>query len=344
MRPLYFGCGPVNAGNSKFILDFGWQVLLKDLGLSAQDLLRHARLPLDLLNRKAPALTTAEYFRLWEGMTKLFDDPAFPLRLGQAFSVEAFSPPIFACFCSADLNVALTRLSRYKPLIGPLTLDVVRTDRETSVTLGGLPKDRPLPTSLAATELVFLVHMARLATRDRIGPTAVQLTRPLPEADKYAAFFETKVSQGPVDGLVFSAEDASKPFLTANDAMWSVFEPELKTRMADLGLEAGFRDRVRACLMECLASGDCSMASVAKRLAVSTRTLQRRLGDEGTSFQRELTGLREELARHYLTTSHYSSGEISFLLGYDDPNSFIRAFHAWTGLTPERARAQSRPH
>ena len=83
---------------------------------------------------------------------------------------------------------------------------------------------------------------------------------------------------------------------------------------------------------------------MAKRLAVSTRTLQRRLGDEGTSFQRELNGLREELARHYLTTSHYSSGEISFLLGYDDPNSFIRAFHAWTGLTPERARVESRLH
>lgn len=334
----------MTAASGKFILDFGWQVLLKDLGLSAQDLLRQARLPLDLLNRKAPALTTEEYFRLWEGMTKLFDDPAFPLRLGQAFSVEAFSPPIFACFCSADLNVALTRLSQYKPLIGPLTLEVVQTDHRTAVTLGGLPKDKPLPTSLVATELVFLVYMARLATRERIGPTTVQLTRSLPEAEQYAAFFGTDVAMGPVDGLTFSAEDASKPFLTANEAMWSVFEPELKTRMADLGLEAGFRERVRACLMECLASGDCAMASVAKRLAVSTRTLQRRLGDEGTSFQRELNGLREELARHYLTTSHYSSGEISFLLGYDDPNSFIRAFHAWTGLTPERARVESRLH
>ena len=190
----------MTAGNGKFILDFGWQVLLKDLGLSAQDLLRQARLPLDLLNRKAPALTTEEYFRLWEGMTKLFDNPAFPLRLGQAFSVEAFSPPIFACFCSADLNVALTRLSQYKPLIGPLTLDVVRTDRQTSVTLGGLPKDKPLPTSLVATELVFLVYMARLATRERIGPTTVQLSRPLPEAEQYAAFFGTDVTEGPVDG------------------------------------------------------------------------------------------------------------------------------------------------
>ena len=81
------------------------------------------------------------------------------------------------------------------------------------------------------------------------------------------------------------------------------------------------------------------MTDVARRLAVSTRTLQRRLSEEGTSFQQELNGLRADLARHYLTNSRYSSAEISFLLGYSDPNSFIRAFHAWTGQTPESARS-----
>ena len=80
------------------------------------------------------------------------------------------------------------------------------------------------------------------------------------------------------------------------------------------------------------------MADIADRLAVSTRTLQRRLGDEGTSFQQELSALREELARHYLTNTACSSAEISFLLGYADPSSFYRAFHDWTGVTPERVR------
>lgn len=334
--------GAVTAGSSKFILDLGWQVLLKDLGLSAQDLLRSARLPLDLLNRRAPALTAEEYFRLWDGMTKLLDDPAFPLRLGQAISVEAFSPPIFACLCSADLNVALARLAKYKPLIGPLRLDLAQSDAQTEVRLGGLPENEPLPSSLVATELVFLVHMARLATRERIVPIAVHLTTSPPAIAKYEAFFGAKITVGRIDGLVFSAEDAGKPFLTASEAMWSAFEPELKSRMTYLGLEAGFRERVRACLMECLASGECSMATVAARLAISTRTLQRRLRDEDTSFQQILNRLREELARHYLANSRYSSSEISFLLGYDDPNSFIRAFHAWTGQTPERARSENR--
>lgn len=99
--------------------------------------------------------------------------------------------------------------------------------------------------------------------------------------------------------------------------MGSVFEPEWGRRMADLGLEARFCDRVRACLMEILASGHCSMADVAQRLAVSTRTLQRRLQAEETNFEQELSHLRADLANQYLINTHYSSTEIAFLLGYN---------------------------
>ena len=332
----------MTAANCQFVVDLGWQVLLRDLGIAPQDLLRHARLPLDLFGRAAPSLTTDEYFRLWQSLEQLLDDPAFPLRLGQAISVEAFSPPIFACFCSEDLNSALRRLSQYKPLIGPLRLDVTTDERETAVVLEGLPDEEPPPFSLIATELVFLVHLARTATRERIEPARVAAPTELAQISKYEAFFGTGVGLGPKGSIAFRAEDAGKPFLTANESMWRVFEPELRARLSSLKSEDGMRDRVRACLMEQLAGGRFSMSDVADRLAVSTRTLQRRLRDEGTTFQQELSTLREKLARHYLAKSPYSSAEISFLLGYDDPNSFFRAFHAWTGQTPERARAAIR--
>jgi AraC-like DNA-binding protein len=333
-----------SAGSTRFIVDLGWQVLLKDLGLSPQDLLRRARLPQDLLSRPAPSLSTEEYFRLWDGMADLMDDQAFPLRLGQSIPVEAFSPPIFACFCSPDLNAALARLSQYKPLIGPMTLTVSRETDRTAVTLGGLPDSAPLPASLIATELVFLVHLARLATREHIEPLAAYVAADLPARHRYDAYFGRQVSDAPANGLVFSANDARRPFLTANEAMWSTFEPQLRTRLGDLATDATFRDRVSACLMESLAGGQCTMPDIAGRLAVSTRTLQRRLHDENTSFQDVLNDLREGLARHYLANTVHTSAEISFLLGYDDPNSFIRAFHAWTGQTPERVRSGDHLH
>ena len=81
------------------------------------------------------------------------------------------------------------------------------------------------------------------------------------------------------------------------------------------------------------------MGAVARDLAMSTRTLQRRLRAEGTTFQRTLNATRQSLALHYLAESDLSAGEISFLLGYEDTRSFYRAFHAWSGQTPKLARA-----
>ena len=73
-------------------------------------------------------------------------------------------------------------------------------------------------------------------------------------------------------------------------------------------------------------------------LATSPRTLQRQLQAEGTTFQAVLTGTREHLARHYLTHSAMTTGEIAYLLAYDDTNSFYRAFRTWTGSTPDALR------
>lgn len=328
----------------KFAVDPTWRVLLKDIGLQEQDVLRQARLPLDLFAREAAALTTDEYFRLWDSMGYLIDDPTFPLKLGQSIPAEAFSPPLFACLCSPNLNAAMSRLAKYKPLVGPMTLKVDVSDQSTTVLLGGIFDGTPVPPTLVATELVFLAHLARMALREEINLVDVYSSLPLPEREAYEEFFGCSIERAQRNGLTFAAEDARKPFLTANEGLWSVFEPQLRKRMADLDSQSSSRERVRACLIEVIASGHCTMADVADRLAVSQRTLQRRLQDEGTNFQNELNHLREELARHYLSKSGYSSAEIAFLLGYDDPNSFIRAFHTWTGQTPETVRSAVRPH
>ncbi|KFF59686.1 AraC family transcriptional regulator, partial [Cryobacterium sp. MLB-32] len=77
----------------------------------------------------------------------------------------------------------------------------------------------------------------------------------------------------------------------------------------------------------------------AREMSTSTRSLQRQLKTDGTSFQGELSRTREALARHYLAQGRMSTQEIAFLIGYDDPRSFYRAFRSWTGLTPRTAPA-----
>jgi AraC-like DNA-binding protein len=188
------------------------------------------------------------------------------------------------------------------------------------------------------SELAFFVRLARMATRESIH--AVQVTMPLVPDPRpaYEHYFGTAIRKGKMPSISFSASDAELPFLTANDAIWQVFEPNLRRRLKELDETVSTSERVRDLLLESLPSGQTSMDAIASRLALSKRTLQRRLGGEGVTFQSLVNQTREELARHYLSNTTLSIGEISFLLGFEDPNSFFRAFHEWTGVTPDGLR------
>jgi AraC-like DNA-binding protein len=73
---------------------------------------------------------------------------------------------------------------------------------------------------------------------------------------------------------------------------------------------------------------------------MSTRAMQRLLKGSGTSFRQLLDEVRNEHARGYLTSTSFSDGEVSFLLGFEDPNSFYRAFRSWNGMSPTEFRRQ----
>ena len=321
-----------------FKVSQSWQIIIRDLGLKPGDVLRRAGLPDGLWVRENATLTAEEYFRLWVGIEEEMGERAAALEIGQSVSVEAFDPPIFAALCSPDLNTAAQRLSHFKRLIGPLTLDVEVAPEQTALAYGSLEAG-PLPETLGTAELVFLVQFARRATRTEIHPIQVTTPQPIRFAPRYEDFFGVRIRRGPTYRVVFSAFDAQRPFLTANAGMWQFFEPVLNQRLAEIEQEATIAERVYAALFEMLPSGRSAVRAVASTLGMSTRSLQRHLRREGTSFQKVLNKTREELARHYLRHSSMTGAEISFLLGYDDPNSFFRAFRTWTGQTPESLRA-----
>lgn len=325
-----------------YALDPSWRVLLADLGVRPADVLRRAELPQDFIARDTVRLSPDAYHRLWDAIAAEVGDPLLPLTMGQVFRTESFSPPIFAAMCSPNLLVALRRLAEYKPLIAPIDLVIGEDDeaQEVSLTLRWVGDCGTPPASLVMTELVFFVGLARLATRQRVE--AVRVRAPTPPAaaaaEAYAEFFGASVDVGTEPGLVFRRADARRPFLTANEGMWSMFEPQLRQRLAQLDASATAAQRVRAALVEGLPGGHSSMDSVAQSLAMSRRTLQRALRTEGTSYKQILRDTREALARHYLQRTGLPAAEISFLLGFGEPNSFYRAFNEWTGQTPDSVR------
>ncbi len=328
----------MNSHNS-YAINPGWQIMLADLGISVTNVLRRAGLPGDLFARKKARLDTGEYFALWTALEEESNDPLLALHLGSSISPESFDPPVFAALCSTNLNTALKRISQYKRLIGPMALDVEIGQDYTDVGLRWLDSTQEPPQSLVLTDLVFFVHLARMATRGEITPLRVTVPFEARVHESLSDYLGVSVSSGDSASVRFSSTDAERRFLTENEQTWEFFEPALRQRLSELDSEAATSERVRAALLELLPGGETSIESVAERLGTSARTLQRRLSAEEDSFQSVLRATREELATHYLKRSELTGTEISFLLGYEEPNSFYRAFQSWTGKTPERVRA-----
>lgn len=112
-----------------------------------------------------------------------------------------------------------------------------------------------------------------------------------------AEYCGTTVNKGQAPSLHFSAEDAALPFLTANPKMWQFFEPDLERRLSEMDESTTVTDRTRAALLELLPGGSASIDAVSRKLGKSSRMLQRRLNQEGESFQALLNRTREQLAR-----------------------------------------------
>ena len=87
-----------------------------------------------------------------------------------------------------------------------------------------------------------------------------------------------------------------------------------------------------------LPQGDPDPAVIAKRVGMSLRNMQRKLAEEGSSFQALLDEIRAALARSYLDEGRYSVSEITYLLGFAGVSNFSRAFKRWTGVSPSAYR------
>lgn len=318
-----------------------WRVVLRDLELDEQAVLRRAGQPSRLFEGDGSWISVDEYYALFDAVDAEADDPTIAVRGGTALSAELFDPAYFAAICSPDLNAALTRLGEHMRLVGPFSLEVEVTAFETSVRYRC--KHRPdVARGLGISQLAFLVALARRATRHRVVPKRVTVAGPVDDLGGCEEFFGCVLVGGEVYSVVFDAFDAKRPFLTHNEEMWEAFEPGLRRRMAEAGERRSTTEEVEQALFELLPSGRSGMTDVARELGIGSRTLQRRLASEGTGWLHVLNQTRERLARHYFQSTDLSPTQVSFLLGFEDPNSLFRAFQRWTGTTPEVWRAEAR--
>lgn len=308
---------------------------LEDRGISSQAVFRHAGLPTGILNQEKVLLTTEEFFALYRGIAEVSKDPTIGLKLGTEDRMERYDPIAIAAVCTRSLRDAIGRIGRYKQLTCPEKIDLFERGNEAAVHFTWLLADEEEPAMLVDVCFAWILSIARRGTGRPIHPKRVEFQRHEGHRAVYEKHFQCPIKfKAPRNVLLFNKVDLDAAFLTYNTELLAIVAPQLEAELKQQLAEKDFREQVKGTLKRLLAGERPAIEHVARELRLSKRTLQRRLTEDGVSFQELLEEARRELARHYLLHSSLELNETAYLLGYEDANSFFRAFHEWEGTSP----------
>ncbi len=298
--------------------------------------------PAMLLDPEA-RLSPAQFCVAWAEATRLSGDPALALRIAEATPPGTFGIVEYLCRSAPTLREALSQWVRYLGLLDD-SVEVGLVEPRVGATAALRVIEESEAPAPAAHELCLALILlnARHMVAGGFRATEVRFSHPAPEGrlDRYRSFFGTAVRfEAEGTELVFPRSALDAPLTTADPNLLAILLPMAETRRGRPPRDPPLTDQVRRALRAALSSDDARLSGMAKRLGLTARSLQRRLRDEGSSFQALRDETRRTLAERYLGES-LSVAEVSFLLGFSEPSAFFRAFKRWTGLTPIERRTE----
>jgi len=316
---------------------------LEEAGVDVSAVLRRAGLAQNLFDQSRILVSTGELFALWQAIGEVSQDPAIGLNLAIETRTERFHPMGIAALSTDCLGAAVERMARYKRLAAPEEILHEKDDQEWSIRFRWTLAVDVEPQVLIEYCFACLLTIARHGSGTRISPVRVELVQPRQHTRALERFFGCPIVCGASrNALVFRASDAACPFVTRNAELLDMLAPQLEQELKQHGGEDSFIELVRGAVQQRLTGHRPNVEDIASALHMSPRTLQRRLQCAGSSFQRVLEEARHQMARYYLGNSVLELNEAAYLLGYEDANSFARAFRGWEGVPPGHWREAHR--
>jgi AraC-like DNA-binding protein len=256
-------------------------------------------------------------------------------------AAEHFAPGLFdllefAVRSQTTLGGAMSSLRRLLPLIIESAELQVVASAETAVLRFEPPPGEPCEPSAVEFAMACLqIGLRRCTGRNELTPREVRFRHARPAHTKtHDAVFRARLTFGAaVNGLVIPLEMLDLPLVQADSALSATLQRIGEAFVAAQPRAFTWRQAVRHRIADQLCDG-CSCETIARSLAVTPRTLLRRLKDEATTFRDELEAVRHEKAMTYLRDTTLSVSELAYLLGFSSVATFHRAFKRWTRTTP----------
>jgi AraC-like DNA-binding protein len=265
--------------------------------------------------------------------------PNLGLEAARLVPIGAYPLLDYLVLTSDTVGAGIRQLARYYGLIGnPVAIQVRERGDPVRVEMPG----SPAPFGVEFTVSLILLHL-REETEGRFTATGISFQHTPADAGAFERALGCPVTSSATwNGIAIGLNAWRLPLRRRDPVLRQMLQVQADDVLARLPAREGLALEVQRALTERVAGGDTRITTLAPRLAMSARTLQRRLAAQRVSYRELLEDARKAAAGRHVADSVLSIAEVAFLVGYSEPAPFHRAFKRWYGMTPQRYRQTQR--
>ncbi len=316
----------------------------QQFGASSKTLLSEAGLDAHILRNPVDRVSKTQAMTLLNAACRELNDPFFGLHLGEQIRPAAFNALGYAAMSCATLEEAVQLIPRYDDVMENFGRTLFSSDGQlatlswrSNCAMGEAL--RPLQEAIVSSWISF----GRWITGQRGVIVQLQFAHPKPaDLREYQRLFDNAPMQfdAPQNALIFPHYQLAMPLNQHDPELNRLMRSKAEAIVSSLNQPGVTTRQVARLLQSSLPRETPNIQKIAREMAMSERTLRRRLSAENTSYQTVLDQVRHELALFYLRETTMSIFEIAQLLGYAEHSSFSHAFRQWTGRSAQEFRQQ----
>lgn len=280
---------------------------------------------------------SSSFAQLLEEAARATADDCFGLHFGERYNPKNIGPLVYAVLNSRTIVAGIANVERY--------LRVFNQAAKWGFAVKGnwgyirfllTDLDIEAPRQHNECTMAVALNTLRIMVGSQWTPQEVQFAHEAPhKISEHRRVFGTPVSFGcETNAFVVEREFVEREVPAADPRLYRILKRYLDGVLKEMPREDSFLASLRKSIAESMRDGDPKLARVSKRIAMSPRTLQRRLKDYGVDYKKLTDDTRRRFATNYLKDRKNTLTEIAFLLGYSEVSAFNRAFKRWTGSTP----------
>lgn len=316
---------------------------LKSKNIDVDEFLRSIGVEPESVKAPDSRIPIEKYLYIQESAAEYTHDLCFGLHMGEYAEAGSWSILGYLMMNCATLGEAMEKSGRYSRIIGNL-IEASAHLRFTKLKLVFNTPPHAPKMSRHCFESTFssMVRMVRSLTGKPLNPSEVTFIYPKPESvSEYERVFCCPVLFGQKENsMTVELALGKTPILMANPELLAYFEAFAQDFITNIDRQKEFTRAVTRIILAHLDDESLTIQKVAREMALSVRTLQKRLEDEGLIFSDLLKEIREKLAKKYLRED-YTVEQITYLLGFSEPSVFRKAFKKWVGVTPREFREEA---